>query len=262
MTGRKRLDSALKALGLLPSRARARDAILRGTVTVNGQPASKAGQQVRETDEIALADPAAGYVSRAALKLKAGLDAAGIAVNGRICLDVGLSTGGFAQVLLERGAARVYGVDVGHGQVHPSLKDSRLVVLEGLDARDVTSADVPQPVDLIVCDVSFVSVTKVLAAPLALCAPAADAVVLIKPQFEVGRPRVGKGGIVTDATAIAAAAADAIAFMARNGWLHLLSVPSPIRGAHGNQEILTLFHRQREPQAGGRYDPAPASRPV
>ncbi len=242
MNERQRLDLALEARGLLPSRARARDAILRGTVTVNGTPASKPAQLVGNTDAIALTDPVAGYVSRAALKLIAGLDAGRIEARGRTCLDLGLSTGGFTQVLLERGAARVYGVDVGHGQVHPSIaRDPRVVVLESINARDLSRAQVPEPVDLLVCDVSFVSATKVLAAPLSLCAPAADAVVLIKPQFEVGRERIGKGGIVTDSAAIAEAEAQVIAFMAENGWPHRLSVPSPIAGGEGNQEIVAVF---------------------
>jgi 23S rRNA (cytidine1920-2'-O)/16S rRNA (cytidine1409-2'-O)-methyltransferase len=252
MKERQRLDSALGARGLLPSRARARDAILRGTVTVNGQPATKAGQLVRDTDEIALADPAANYVSRAALKLIAGLDAAGIEVAGLTCLDVGLSAGGFTQVLLERGAARVYGVDVGHDQVHPSLlPDPRLVVLEGLNARELTSALVPEPPQLLVCDVSFVSVTKVLAAPLALCAPGADAIILVKPQFEVGRTQVGRGGIVSDANAIRRAEADVITFMAGSGWRLVLSLPSPIAGAQGNREIVAVF-RHIDARVGAR----------
>jgi 23S rRNA (cytidine1920-2'-O)/16S rRNA (cytidine1409-2'-O)-methyltransferase len=242
MSERQRLDLALEARGLLPSRARARDAILRGTVTVNGEPANKPGQLVGDTDAIALSDPAAGYVSRAALKLIAGLDAGNIEVSGKTCLDLGLSTGGFTQVLLERGAARVYGVDVGHGQVHPNIaEDPRVIVLEGLNARDLTPEHIPEPIDVLVCDVSFVSATKVLAAPLALCAPSAEAVILIKPQFEVGRERIGKGGIVTDPGAIAQAEADVVAFMARNGWRHLRSVPSPVAGGEGNREIVGLF---------------------
>jgi 23S rRNA (cytidine1920-2'-O)/16S rRNA (cytidine1409-2'-O)-methyltransferase len=244
MRPRQRLDVALEARGLLPSRARARDAILRGTVTVNGAPATKPGLMVGDTDAIALDDPAAGYVSRASLKLIAGLDAGAIDVNGRICLDLGLSTGGFTQVLLERGAARVYGVDVGHGQVHPSIaNDPRVVVLEGVNAKDISRTQVPEPVDLLVCDVSFVSVMKVLAAPLSLCADNADAVILIKPQFEVGREHVGKAGIVTDPSAIARAEAEVIGFMAAAGWTHRLSIPSPIAGGEGNTEIVAVFQR-------------------
>jgi len=244
MTGRIRLDQAIEARGLLPSRARARDAILRGTVTVNGVIASKPNQQVSDADVIALADPAAGYVSRAALKLIAGLDAGGIAVAGRACLDLGASTGGFTQVLLERGAAKVYAVDVGHGQMHETVAaDPRVVAMEGQNARELTRELVPQPIGLLVCDVSFVSVLKVLEAPLALCGEHADAVILIKPQFEVGRGRVGKGGIVSDPEAIAGATEAVVAFMAGRGWRLKASLPSPIAGGDGNRETVALFGR-------------------
>ncbi|WP_342780156.1 TlyA family RNA methyltransferase [Devosia ginsengisoli] len=166
MSERIRLDLALEQRGLLPSRARARDAILRGTVTINGIAAIKPHQMVGPADTLALSDPAANYVSRAALKLLAGLDAGQIDVTGKTCLDVGASTGGFTQVLMERGAARIYAVDVGHDQLHSRLKGSdRVVSMEGVNARDLTSEMIPDPIDLLVSDISFVSVTKVLAAP-------------------------------------------------------------------------------------------------
>lgn len=244
MTDRIRLDQALEARGLLPSRARARDAILRGTVTVNGLPAQKPHQQVSGTDTIALDDPASRYVSRAALKLVAGLDAADIAVSDLACLDLGASTGGFTQVLLERSAAKVYAVDVGHDQLHETIRqDARVVVLEGQNAKSLTSAQVPEPIDLLVCDISFVSVIKVLEAPLSLCRPGAGAVVLIKPQFEVGRDNIGKRGVVTDEAAIAPAIGAVIAFMAGAGWEHRLSMPSPIAGGDGNRETVAVFRR-------------------
>lgn len=244
MSTRVRLDLALEARGLMPSRARARDAVLRGTVTVNGAVASKPGQTVSEDDAIAVDDPAAGYVSRAALKLIAGLDASDIDPFGKVCLDVGSSTGGFTQVLLERGAKRVYAVDVGHGQLHPSLlADDRVVSLEGVNARSLDVAQVPEPIDLMVSDVSFVSVTKVLEAPLALCRAAADAVVLVKPQFEVGRENIGKGGIVTDADAIERALADVSVFFDRRGWRRIAAIPSPISGGDGNRETVAVFRR-------------------
>ena len=239
---RQRLDLALEARGLLPSRARARDATLRGTVTVNGAAAGKPGLLVSDDDAIGLDDPAASYVSRAALKLIAGLDAAGVAVAGRTCLDVGASTGGFTQVLLERGAAKVFAVDVGHGQLAPGVAgDPRVVAFEGVNARDLTRAEITEPVDLLVCDVSFVSVTKVLAAPLSLCRPGADAVILIKPQFEVGREHVGKGGVVTDEAEIMRVASEVVAFMAAQGWTHRLSLASPLAGGDGNREIVAIF---------------------
>ena len=244
MTTRVRLDLALEARGLLPSRARARDAILRRTVSVNGVIATKPHQLVGQADAISVDDPASRYVSRAALKLIAGLDAGGIDVEGKTCLDLGASTGGFTQVLLERGAARVYAVDVGHGQLHEAAgRDRRVVALEGQNARDLTAALISDPIALLVCDVSFVSVLKVLDAPLALCAPDADAVILVKPQFEVGRDKIGKGGIVTDKAAIDEAIAAVAAFMAERGWRHVTSVPSPIAGGDGNREIVAVFHR-------------------
>lgn len=244
MSERIRLDLALEQRKLLPSRARARDAILRGTVTVNGIVAAKPHQMVAQSDVITLDDPASRYVSRAALKLIAGLDAGAIAVEGRTCLDVGSSTGGFTQVLIERGAAKVYAVDVGHDQLHERLRrNGKVVSLEGVNARDLDRAQIPDDIDLVVSDVSFVSVTKVLAAPLALSRPGADAVILIKPQFEVGRENIGKGGIVTDAAAIEKAVSDVIAFFAAEGWAHRLSVPSPISGGDGNTETVAVFRR-------------------
>jgi len=244
MSERIRLDLALEQRKLLPSRARARDAILRGTVTVNGVVAGKPHQMVAASDAIALDDPASRYVSRAALKLLAGLEAGAIAVEGKTCLDVGSSTGGFTQGLLERGATRGYAVDVGHDQLHQRLRGSnRVVSLEGVNARDLDAGQIPEPIDLLVSDVSFVSVTKVLAAPLALCRPGAEAVILIKPQFEVGRDNVGKGGIVTDAGAIERAITDVIAFLADEGWAHRLSVPSPISGGDGNTETVAVFQK-------------------
>jgi 23S rRNA (cytidine1920-2'-O)/16S rRNA (cytidine1409-2'-O)-methyltransferase len=237
-----RLDLAIEARKLLPSRARARDAILRGTVRLNGVVATRPSQPVSDSDRIEVADPAARYVSRAALKLVAGLEAGGVSVAGKTCLDIGASTGGFTQVLLERGAARVYAVDVGHGQLEQRIRqDPKVVVMEGQNARDLTRAEVPEPIDLLTSDVSFVSVTKVLAAPLALLRPGADAIVLIKPQFEVGRAFIGSGGIVTDAGAISRAEAEVIAFMGLCGFAHRLSLPSPIAGGDGNREIVALF---------------------
>ncbi|MGV8856192.1 MAG: TlyA family RNA methyltransferase [Devosia sp.] len=244
MSERIRLDLAMEQRGLVPSRARARDAILRGTVTLNGVTAVKQNQMVGKDDLVALSDPAANYVSRAALKLVAGLDAGGIDPDGKVCMDVGASTGGFTQVLMERGARRIYAIDVGHGQLHERLKGSdRAVSMEGVNARDVTAADIPEPIDLLVSDVSFVSVTKVLGPPLALCAPGADAVILFKPQFEVGRRNVGKGGIVRSEEAIETALTEMIAFMAAQGFSHRLSIPSPITGGDGNTETVAIFRR-------------------
>lgn len=244
MNERIRLDLALEQRGLVPSRARARDAILRGTVTVNQVTATKPHQMVGRDDRIALSDPAANYVSRAALKLVAGLQAGQIDPAGKTCLDVGASTGGFTQVLMERGARRIYAVDVGHDQLHARLRGSdRVVSMEGVNARDLTAEMIPEGIDLLVSDVSFVSVTKVLEAPLALCKPSAEAVVLFKPQFEVGRQNVGKGGIVTDEATIERARTEVIAFLAAQGFQHRLSVTSPIAGGDGNVETVLVFGR-------------------
>lgn len=244
MSERIRLDLALEQRGLAPSRARARDAILRGTVTINGIVAHKQNQMVGKDDVLALSDPAANYVSRAALKLVAGLDAGAIDPTGLTCIDVGASTGGFTQVLMERGARRIYAVDVGHDQLHQRLKGSdRVVSMEGVNARDLTPEMIAEPIDLLVSDVSFVSVTKVLAAPLALCTAFAQAVILFKPQFEVGRSNVGKGGIVSSPEAIAVALDEVIAFMTEQGFAHRLSVTSPIAGGDGNVETVLVFAR-------------------
>lgn len=244
MSERIRLDLALEQRGLVPSRARARDAILRGTVSLNGVIASKPNQMVGAFDKLALSDPAANYVSRAALKLVAGLDAGGIDPDRKICLDVGASTGGFTQVLMERGARRIYAVDVGHDQLHARLRGSdRVIGMEGVNARDLTSELIPDPIDLLVSDISFVSVIKVLEAPLALCTPQAEAVILFKPQFEVGRSNVGKGGIVSSDAAINAALADVISFVESQGFRHGTSVTSPIAGGDGNVETVLVFAR-------------------
>lgn len=244
MSERIRLDLALEQRGLLPSRARARDAILRGTVLVNGAPAKKPNQMVGAADAVTLDDPAARYVSRSALKLVAGLDAGAVSAEGKVCLDVGSSTGGFTQVLLERGADKVFAVDVGHGQLHEKLHgDGRVVSLESTNARELDRATIPDVIDILVSDVSFVSVTKVLEAPLALCAARADAVILFKPQFEVGRDNIGKGGIVSDDAASARAMEEVIAFVERQGFAHRMSVPSPIAGGDGNRETVLVFSR-------------------
>lgn len=244
MSERTRLDIALEQRGLAQSRARARDAVLRGTVRVNGIAAAKPGMLVADSDAVAIDDPAQSYVSRAALKLIAGLDAGAIEVTGKICLDLGASTGGFTQVLIERGAAKIYAVDVGHEQLHARVRGLPGVVsMEGVNVKDLTPSQIPEAIGLVVCDISFVSLTKVLAAPLSLAEANAEAVLLIKPQFEVGRDNVGRGGIVSDEAAIAEAVARVIQFMAEQGWAHRLSIPSPIAGGDGNKEIVALFRR-------------------
>jgi 23S rRNA (cytidine1920-2'-O)/16S rRNA (cytidine1409-2'-O)-methyltransferase len=236
----QRLDVALVERGLIATRARARDAILRGHVTVNGALAVRPSQTVDENAAIALDDPAAHYVSRAALKLIAGLDRFGYSAGGRLTLDIGASTGGFTQVLLERGARKVVAVDVGHGQLDPRLAaDPRVVSREGLNARDLTAADIGEPVGAIVTDVSFISLKLVLPPALALAAPDAWGVFLVKPQFEVGRKGLGKGGIVRDPHLGERAAADIAAWLeADMGWRVGGVILSPIEGGDGNREFL------------------------
>lgn len=234
-----RLDQLIVARGLADSRARARDAVLRGHVRVAGRPALKAGEMVEAAAELALDDPAAAYVSRAALKLVAGLDHFGFDVCGRDGLDVGASTGGFTQVLLERGAGRVAALDVGHGQLDGRLAaDPRVVSLEGVNARSLAAADLPFLPNVIVCDVSFISLRLALAPALALAIRPAVGLFLVKPQFEAGREAIGKGGIVAEAAGLAAAEGVRDWLDGREGWRVLGLVPSPIRGGDGNREYL------------------------
>jgi 23S rRNA (cytidine1920-2'-O)/16S rRNA (cytidine1409-2'-O)-methyltransferase len=188
--------------------------------------------------------PAHPWVGRGALKLVHALDAWDIAVADKVVLDVGASTGGFTEVCLDRGAARVYAVDVGRGQLHPKVAaDPRVVSLEATDARDLTSDLIPQAPDLIVTDVSFISLAKALPAALALAARGANLVALVKPQFEVGPERVGKGGVVTDPAAQAAAVEGVAGFLKASGWTVLATVESPIEGGDGNREYLVWATR-------------------
>ncbi|MDX2264664.1 MAG: TlyA family RNA methyltransferase [Hyphomicrobiales bacterium] len=230
-----RLDLLLARRGLARSRSHAQDLVRRGAVLIEGAPATKAGVEVCEAAAVTVAvEP---YVSRGALKLIAALDAFGFSPAGRDCLDVGASTGGFTQVLLERGAARVLAVDVGRGQLAQSLRDDpRVAVHEGVDARAFAP---PNPVGAIVVDVSFISALKVLPGALAHARAGAWLVVLVKPQFEAGREAIGKNGVVRDPCARAAAVkrvADCIA--AQSGWRMRASIPSPIAGQDGNEEVL------------------------
>jgi 23S rRNA (cytidine1920-2'-O)/16S rRNA (cytidine1409-2'-O)-methyltransferase len=235
---RTRADLLLVARGLFESRAKARAAIEAGGVTVDGRPVAKASELVAD-DAVVEAVAAHPWVGRGALKLVHALDLWPVAVEGRVVLDVGASTGGFTEVCLSRGAARVYAVDVGRGQLHPRLAaDARVVGLEATDARDLTAVLIPEPPGLVVTDVSFISLEKAMPAALALASEGADLVVLVKPQFEVGRGNIGKGGIVTDAAARLAALDDVKAFLTASGWTVRASADSPIAGGDGNREFL------------------------
>lgn len=235
-----RADQYLVRHGHFDTRARAQAAIEAGCVRVDGQVIDKASRTIPDGARVE-AQAAHPWVSRAALKLIAGLDAFCVDPAGRVCLDVGASTGGFAQVLLARGAHHVTAVDVGHGQLHPRLQGAaRLTSLEGLDARALTSADLPGAPSLIVCDASFISLMKVLPAALALAAPGAELLALFKPQFEVGRAFVGKGGVVRDPGAATRALDALCGDLAAAGWPVTGAAPSPVTGSDGNQE--TLVH--------------------
>jgi len=245
MSARLRLDEALVARGFYASRARARDAILRGTVWVNGEVATKPAQPVGPNTEVAVSDAAQHYVSRAALKLKHALAHFGIAVEGRHGLDIGASTGGFTQVLLEQGVAHITAIDVGHCQM--AVADPRLTLIEGLNARDLARRHLAHPVELIVCDVSFISLKLALPPALDLAEPGADLVALIKPQFEAGRDALGKGGVVADPAVLAAVCRDIAAFIGQRGWSVAGIAPSPIEGSDGNREFLIAARKTGAP---------------
>ncbi|TBW34498.1 TlyA family RNA methyltransferase [Siculibacillus lacustris] len=248
---RERLDVALVRLGLSPSRARAADAIRRGEVRLGGAVAAKPGQMVALDAAVEVVDPAAAWVSRSALKLIAALDAFALSPEGRRCLDVGASTGGFTEVLLARGATHVTAIDVGHGQLVEAIAaDPRVTSIEGLNARDLTPDDLDGAPEFVVVDVSFISLALALPPALALAAPGAIAVMLVKPQFEVGREHVGKGGIVRDAEVAATAIDKVAAVVAEAGWQEIGRIPAPIRGGDGNQEHLLAARKPtdaREP---------------
>jgi 23S rRNA (cytidine1920-2'-O)/16S rRNA (cytidine1409-2'-O)-methyltransferase len=237
---RIRLDLALVERGLAPSRSRARDLIKCGNVSVDQQVCTKPGTEVGAKQVLELGPDAVMTVSRGAVKLAAALDHFGLPADGRVALDVGASTGGFTQVLLARGAKRVYAVDVGHDQLHTSLRaEPRVVSLERCDARTLTRELIPEPVGAIVADVSFVSLAKVLGAALDLAAPGAWLIALIKPQFEAGRAAIGKGGIVRDPAARAGAVDQVTTWLAgRKDWQLAGVIPSPIKGGSGNEEFL------------------------
>ncbi|WP_417772485.1 TlyA family RNA methyltransferase [Stappia sp.] len=240
MAESERLDQHLVALGHFESRARARDAVLRGAVTVDGRAATKPAQKVGKGAVIGIDDPAAAYVSRAALKLKAGLERFAIDVSGQVALDLGASTGGFTQVLLECGALRVHAIDVGHDQLHESLdRDPRVLRRDGLNARALTVEDLAgERPGIVVSDMSFISLRLALPPALDLAGPGASGIFLVKPQFEAGRAAIGKKGIVDPETGerVARELADWLA--ERAGWRVLGLDPSPILGGDGNSEWL------------------------
>lgn len=237
---RTRLDRLLVARGLVATRSRARDLITRGKVTVDGVSVAKPGLEISEDAEVSISDGANEFVSRGAQKLEAALAHFGYRPSGVTALDIGASTGGFTQVLLEAGARRVYAVDVGRGQLDRSLSDDpRVISLEGTDARTLSKEQIPEPVGAIVADVSFISLTKVLSVPLSFTVPGAWLIALIKPQFEAGREAVGKGGIVRDPADQERAVSIVRAWLAAQPeWLVDGVIESPLLGGSGNQEFL------------------------
>jgi 23S rRNA (cytidine1920-2'-O)/16S rRNA (cytidine1409-2'-O)-methyltransferase len=232
-----RLDQLVVDRALAPSRERARALILAGQVIVDGQPATKAGTQVSADSEVTLLAPDHPYVGRGGVKLAHALSAFHVSVAGREALDIGASTGGFTDVLLKRGAARVVALDVGHGQFDWTLRnDPRVVVLEGVNARHLTVAQLPGPVDVVVIDVSFISLRQILPPIPALLRPGADVVALVKPQFEAGRAEVRKG-VIRDPVIHARVLDDVSAAAREVGLTPVGSEPSPITGAKGNKEF-------------------------
>jgi 23S rRNA (cytidine1920-2'-O)/16S rRNA (cytidine1409-2'-O)-methyltransferase len=233
-----RLDVLVASSGLAESRERAQALIIAGKVRVAGETVRRPDRSVSDTASITV-DSGPDYASRGALKLAPALDRFGVDPSGRICADIGASTGGFTDVLLRRGALKVYAVDVGRGLIHWRLRqDARVVVIERVNARDLESF--PEPVSLIVVDVSFIGLEKVMPA-LLRAAPHAEVVALFKPQFQVGRAEVGKGGIVRDPEAIEAALARFRAWCAANGYVVRAEAASEIAGADGNREIFLLL---------------------
>jgi 23S rRNA (cytidine1920-2'-O)/16S rRNA (cytidine1409-2'-O)-methyltransferase len=236
-----RVDRLMVERGLAESREKAQALIMAGEVLVDGQKVAKPGHAVQDDAAIeVLARPP--YVSRGGLKLAEALRHFGIDPAGKVCLDIGSSTGGFTDVLLQAGAARVHAVDVGAGQLAWSLRtDPRVVLHEGVNARGLTFEEIGEPADLITCDVSFISVTLILPAAVALLRPGGQMVILIKPQFEAGKGQVGKGGIVRD-PAIHQAVCDRVSQAVRQFGFEADIIESPILGAEGNKEFLLYAH--------------------
>ena len=232
-----RIDRLLVERGLFESRAKAQAAIAAGLVTADAAPVRKASEEIA-VDASLRATPAHPYVSRGGVKLAAALDHFKFDPRGRICVDVGASTGGFTQVLLERGARRVYAVDVGHGQLHESLRGRpEIVSMEQTDIRTLSPARLDEPPDLVTIDVSFISLKLALPPALALAKTPAQLIALIKPQFEAGRAHIKKG-IVRDPAVHAAVCDEISAFVASLGWRVIGIIPSPIAGGDGNAEFL------------------------
>jgi 23S rRNA (cytidine1920-2'-O)/16S rRNA (cytidine1409-2'-O)-methyltransferase len=253
-----RLDQLLVERGLYRTRSRARDAVLRGGVKVDGRTAAKPAQTVPPHADIEIADAAQPYVSRAALKLAHGLDHFDISATGLAALDLGASTGGFTQMLLERGATHVTALDVGHGQMAPGLEaDPRVTLLEDLNARDLAATHLAEAPGIITADLSFISLKLALPPALALAAPGAWLVALIKPQFEAGPAHISKSGLVRDAAMQEAVCRDIAHWLeTAMAWHVVGTTPSPIAGGDGNREFLIAARKIHacHPPASRRRD--------
>jgi 23S rRNA (cytidine1920-2'-O)/16S rRNA (cytidine1409-2'-O)-methyltransferase len=245
LANKQRADQLLLQLGLAESRARAQALILAGLVFVGGRRIGKAGEPLAEDVAVEVRGRDHPWVSRGGIKLAHALDCFAIDPADRIALDVGASTGGFTDVLLAHGAKRVYAVDVGHGQLAWKLRqDPRVIVHERTNARTLIRAHIPEPIDLVACDASFIGLATILPAPLALTGDRAALVVLVKPQFEAGREHVGKGGVVRD-PAVHREVCERVAawIAAQPGWRVVGIVESPIFGPNGNREFLLYARR-------------------
>ena len=244
-----RLDSLLVDRGLVASRERARAVILAGDVRVNGAPVTKAGAAIADDAEVSLAVPDHPYVGRGGLKLAHALDAFAIAVDGKRALDIGASTGGFTDVMLQRGARRVVALDVGHGQLDWKIRsDPRVVTIERTNARTLTADALPEDArdfDLVTIDVSFISLRHILPVVPPLLRRSGDVVALVKPQFEAGRNEVGKGGIVRDETVHARVVEEVAAVADTLGLARMAVIDSPIAGMEGNREFLAHFRHHQ-----------------
>lgn len=244
----QRIDVLLVERGLAESREKAQAMIMAGEVLADEQKVDKPGHRVRTAAEIRLLGGAPKFVSRGGHKLEGALDGFGIDVAGKICADIGASTGGFTDCLLQKGAQKVYAVDVGTGQLHWNIRrDERVVVMERVNARYLTRDILPEPIEFACCDVSFISVTLILPALTPLLAPGAEVVVLVKPQFEVGKGQVGKGGIVRDPELHRQSVAKVRAALEQAGFARTAERESPILGAEGNREFLlhaSALHRE------------------
>lgn len=238
---KERLDILVLERGLAESRAKAQALILAGQVVVDDQRVDKPGAQVSVDAELRLKGEVLPYVSRGGLKLKAAMDRFGLDVSGRVAADIGASTGGFTDCLLQSGAIRVHAIDVGYGQLHEKLrKDERVRSRERVNARYLTAEDLPEKVGVAVIDVSFISLTQVLPAVLPFLEPGGLLVALVKPQFEVGRERIGKGGVVRDAAARQEAIDTVVAFAREQGLTVRGVMDSPVPGPAGNVEALLV----------------------